>query len=78
MGHIVDDESGPRAGLTAPSSKQKKQTFTEGVLADTKGRAWATRRYADLQEKAASGGKTHYKRKLQARKSGSSGKKNRR
>ena len=69
MGYIIESGQGPRAGLAAPSSKLNKQSFLTGLLDDDKGRAWSRRRYAELQEKASSGGKNHYKKKMRDRNS---------
>jgi len=68
MGHIVDSATGPRAGLEAPSSKPKRSTFMAGLLDDDKGRAYVNRKYAEVQEKASSGGRGYAKKRAKDRK----------
>lgn len=68
-GYIVESGQGPRAGLSAPTSKIKKESFLGNILKDDKGKAWSKKKYLQLQEKAASGGKGFYKKKMRDRKS---------
>lgn len=63
MGYVVESGQGPRAGLAAPSSKIKKASFLSGILENDKGRAWAQRKYAEVQEKAQSGGRGFAKKR---------------
>jgi hypothetical protein len=47
--------------------KDRKQTIVEEILADQKGKEYFKKKYNELQEKSASGGKKWYK-KMQERK----------
>jgi Fcf2 pre-rRNA processing len=47
--------------------KDRKQTIVEELLADQKSREYFKKKYNELQEKSASGGKKWYK-KMQVRK----------
>jgi hypothetical protein len=67
MGYIVDSAQNARAGEQAPSQKVKKASFVKNLMADDKGKEWAKRKYAQVQEKAQSGGKNHYKNKMAKR-----------
>lgn len=67
MGYIVDSSQNARAGIEAPSNKVKKGSFVASLMGDDKGKEWAKRKYAQVQEKAQSGGKNHYKRKMSLR-----------
>merc|ERR1711939_672006 len=60
MGYIVESSQAPRAGFAAPSTKLQK---------DEKGLTWAKKKYAQVQEKGASGGKGHWKKRMNDRKS---------
>lgn len=67
MGYVVDSAQNARAGTQAPSQKINKASFLSSLMGDEKGKEWAKRKYAQVQEKAQSGGKGFYKRKMEKR-----------
>ncbi|KAK9898150.1 Fcf2-domain-containing protein [Cystobasidium minutum MCA 4210] len=73
-GYIIESGQGPRAGLAAPTQKIKKQSFLGNILKDDKGKEWSKKKYLQLQEKASSGGKGFYKKKMRDRGSVDGGK----
>ena len=72
-GYIVESSQSARAGLAAPSNKVSRTSFVESLMSDSKGQEWARRKYAQVQEKAQSGGKGHYKSVLKKRGSAAAG-----
>lgn len=65
MGTIVES---PTEYFSARiKKKDRKQTIVEELLADQKSRDYFKKKYSELQEKSASGGKKWYK-KMQERK----------
>lgn len=69
MGYVIESGQGPRAGTQATTTKIKKGSFLDNLTGDDKGKAWAKRKYAEVQEKGASGGKGYYKKRMKDRKS---------
>ena len=65
MGILVESSMDPSS--VRIRKKDRKETIVQELLADQKSREYFKRKYNEIQEKSASGGKKWY-RKLQERK----------
>jgi hypothetical protein len=66
LGHVIESRHPASTAASAPVAR--KRTFVETLVDDTEARAYATKKFREVQSQKASGGKSYYRAKQAARK----------